>query len=497
MPRLIHLPVEILHGICSQLCLHCSGSGIACADPEPFAKRGSAKRSDELRHLRHPIYNLAALCKTSRLLHDIAKPYLYHCIKWSPDATNPRPFLRLAEQLITNSKLAGLVGAIEIDCIELGPISPTSDFTMLINSEIRRHTDNRFNIYLHQWFEVKVDKIVLQTVLMNTPAVRELKLNLLRGVAPSPLPLSNRVFLPALRKLHIDAAGSNRGGWRPDVEPFLKISHNLTTLSLAHIDHIGNDSIERMQNIVELTLDSCKLSKSSLASLIGTCTHLEAFRMYRPSQAFPKDSEAVYSHQLVCPASTVAALEKHKKTLRSLCLYMEVRPHCHRTGLDTKDVDFHEFESLENLCVRLHDLRCSESDAADELCFDTLDNLKATNDPSDPRCQDGYLASILPNSIRKIYLVDELHPREGVAIVSANLWGLDTALESFPNLEEVSIPGIIWAQTMSNRSLVAKGAKPDLAAAERLRKLGRTWAQRGGPKLIDTPPVGDLLETWL
>jgi hypothetical protein len=333
---------------------------------------------------------------------------------------------------------------------------------------------------------------------MRLPAIQELRLKIFNGLIPTPQPSSqfaSRPSIPTLRKLHADTPTAR--GWWPAIEPLLKVSNNIKSLSLSHIQGFVNEPLDGLQNLVELTLDSCDFKILALSELIESAPHLKAFRMCGSFEGSHEHEPPIYPNPFPCYASIVTELGKHQSTLRSLCLAMKVRGHGHRPNPGLKGVDLRGFKNLENLCVRLIDLRCRDPERVGEILYEIAQNLKSL-EPSDPRCQDGYLASILPSSIKRLYLIDGLNPKNGVAVVSANLWGLDTALKmgDFPNLEEVAIPDAIWARTMSNPTMVSRGARPCPAAAGRLRMLGRMWAERGGPKLIDTPPVEIILDNW-
>ncbi|KAK4450398.1 hypothetical protein QBC34DRAFT_75513 [Podospora aff. communis PSN243] len=506
MARLIQLPAEILREICSYLCLHCSAPCIVWEDPEPADTRDPGmERSAELCGLRHPTHNLAALSRTCRRLHDIAQPYLYHCIRWAPEPPASIPVLDLARQFLVTSRIfsvlqatkpdvAQRVQAAELDCVYIGPILPSSKLDVAFN---------RADVYPRGYvLPSDLNEALLETILLSLPALKALRLRIFDGLSPSfrlwtGSATPNLGVLPTLRELYAHSLMKNRGWW-PRLKSLLKMTDGITVLSIQCFHGFGNESLDELRNLVELTIDSCEFKALALTKFIESADHLRAFRMLERHEDWSKyQRPAVYPNPWPCYASIVAALGKHKSTLRSLGLLIRVRSHGHMGDPAAADVDFRDFEKLENLCVRLMDLRCSAPERVGEMHYEIAQNLKSL-EPSDPRCQDGYLASILPRSIKRLYFFDALHPKNSVAILSANLWGLDTALKrgDFPNLEEIGIISVTWERTLSSPALVARGEKPCPAAAGRLRKLGRTWAERGGAKLINTPAEAIILGLW-
>ena len=77
--NILSLPVELLHQICAQFCIHCQERNLDCS-PALIGHDGKSYYSGLRTAFDKASYSLASLCRTSRLLRQVVEPCLYHAI---------------------------------------------------------------------------------------------------------------------------------------------------------------------------------------------------------------------------------------------------------------------------------------------------------------------------------------------------------------------------------------------------------------------------------
>ncbi|KAK0648141.1 hypothetical protein B0T16DRAFT_455637 [Cercophora newfieldiana] len=494
MAGLLNLPKEILCEICAYLCAHCCGT----IHSFPESKNTNARR---------PTHDLAALCRTSHHLYNVAKSYLYHFIRWTAEQTRTPPLFELTNEVITSPELVQSIRAIEYHCPNRTTLSLNDrPFEYIESSGCRPlalgEPTSLFPVS-PQWHqfrngndtESRAKPDVLQLLLTNATNVKEMKLTLNSSMEfPPQWLLRAELFLSSLRTLHVVAG---KGSHHLTIDPLLQLAPNLERLSLSGLGNprpFPPSPAFELTNLTDLRLGGCEiLGRRFLRQLIYNCARLKVFAMCFPVDEFDYDRTLPILRRY---AVTLLG-KRHMASLRSLCLgFDHGYPRRRFRGLYLRD-----FEMLERFCVTLDDIMDRDTDS--KIRDIQLALAQPSSDPSEPQCQDDFLAEALPESIKELYLTDELdlfrnsHVISANMLISVNLWGLDTALRNgrFPNLQEVAISRSIW-KPVANTLSVPVPPTPCSAAAERLQKLGRAWADRGGPRLIDTPPARVVYDSW-
>ena len=170
------------------------------------------------------------------------------------------------------------------------------------------------------------------------------------------------------------------------------------------------------------------------------------------------------------------ALRKHTATLRVLSLGNSMDP----LVRSLKDVEtLKGFVKLESLFVGLTMLG-----GEDRFVSNDADTPVWNNEEAGRRLiqEDGFLAEILPASVRRLHLTDAA----GMPGVLENLWGVNTALEG-GELEELRE---VAAYMNGDMATEFGHAQASLAA------LGVTWIQREGFRLL-LWPVKSPMSEWV
>ncbi|KAK4452550.1 hypothetical protein QBC34DRAFT_435410 [Podospora aff. communis PSN243] len=424
MPLVTDLPVEILRDACSQLCAH-------CADPLPF-------------WLREPLgvdrsrSTLVALSQTSKLLYSVALPYLHHSIT----CTDESAFGRLAKKFISNPEISKFAQHLQLD-------------RPYLNNESR-----------------DVESLLLSA--SNASAIRmELCWPLsFEGLPTAAGSRAGAPCLPALRKLCVQAFHPHPPFDFLMLLPLLRAAPNLDTLILSGI----NATISAFQpiewgpprppplstielgNLRDLTLSYCNFDFIPADRLIKACSRLEVFNMlWSPANNWYGDVQDINTFS-PAPHQILEALDQHKSTLRILSLNRELRGNPSRVNPE-KEYDFRHFEKLESLWIKVRDFRPIPTEDL-EHC-------------------DPFLARILPQSIRRLYLTDDyvdISPHI-VGIYYEMLRGRFTALDE-----------IAAKPPRRSRSISTTQSTVDVIRGER--------HARGRPKVYVTPPSTNAVLTW-
>lgn len=321
-PWLLVLPVELLTNICSRFCVHCVG------DPDLYPDLDHPAR---YQHIAEQQRDLASLSRTSRGLHAIATPILYHVL--ATDKSKARRHMRHQRTLHGRPDLAAYVKrAVFVSYPDL------SEFDSAVD-----HLVPRLGVPPPEGW------IAPEMALNLTSNLEHLSLSAF-GEAPGSPDLGEYMLssssIPALKTLHLSSFPV-----RFDMDSVSLLLQKAPNLRLLRLDGCGWVSYcaafqPDLSSLPVLGISRCCFdSRENLPALFAGCGSLQAL-MYQHDQ---NPLRFVYTPT---PEDLAVALRHCHRTLR----YLEIRwgsPMFYDNGLISSLKLFSSLETLimDAVCV--------------------------------------------------------------------------------------------------------------------------------------------------
>ncbi|KAF4949757.1 hypothetical protein FSARC_13404 [Fusarium sarcochroum] len=339
-----HLPAEILHLICRDLCSHCQAEAFG-----RYPQKDAGRASPPLRKLwlwvdRHEKFSaLLRLSETCRSLHTFVLPYLWHHAGLE-DHTE----LGIALFLLMTNDRPDWTAMVSSLTLKPKLLQPSGRKRLLDMSKQRNMIGQEKTLEGRNALpEMFLRGLTLDLLLSMMPNIQQLRITTNDDTFYGRfLPESSK--FESLRYLHIEEPPRQRGfGFSCNlnrVEALFDKAPNLETLvmKVGALSWSSSPRQTHLGNLRCLKLVNCLVPVNQLERLIKPCTQLESF--------------IFISHWEVKNGTTLQALPNAlsalRQTLRYLEIYWFVQPSDHSTSPSDSIIgSLKDFSSLENLIL--------------------------------------------------------------------------------------------------------------------------------------------------